>query len=792
MNREVAIKRIRNGLEDRDLLEESTRQLTKEAGALASLQHPHIVTVYDIGFDDEGPYVVMELISGKTIDELVERAPLTWEDFRELALQTQEALIAAQELDLVHRDIKPSNIMLAWLPSGKFQIKIVDFGLAKLAQQPSTPPVGDADSIFGSIYFMAPEQFERAEPDARTDLYAMGCVYYYALTGTYPFQGTTGPDVMAAHLHHQITPLREVRDELPSWVCDWVMWHLNRMPDDRPASARDSLQVFLQNEKAQPTAMSQAQPPSDSPKRPRLIIPGAPAPTAESTPAAEAAPTPASPEIPRVMAEAKPITSSVKTQTAPQPLTPPEGSKPSVYTSSHPLPADPSPTQPPPPPQPTPEPAPAATPAPAPVIPLRTVQTPAATAGKALVPGKAPATASAPPHSALHPRPAAHPVALPSRKKGLPNGVKVAIAVVLAILTVLMAWILIQRQSENRQNEVYNQIINEAAKGDATEVRINRNGLEMLLRSATNVGLQSAEQRQTVYKALRIASATDDTNIDKRIAEFATTTTMMEDVREVLIRDVLRLRKNPDVIPILLDYAQSTENERAATAALQAVRFMATDEVFDRFLSVVQFTPSESVRVAAEETMMEILKKSPKRETLGARIATSYAGAGADSVRHSLLRLLGRVGGPAALDLVKKNLQSAAPQDRVAALVALGQWVDDSAFPTLVEFHQTTTDESLKTRAFDAAHRFITEKDTQRSPAQTTEIWQQVANLASTRADQEKTVRSLAVLDPDAWVIALVESFTTDNRDERVIDLAEKALDHLREKARVRAADQEE
>ena len=133
MRREVAIKRISPAGDDAELQAESTRQLIKEAGSLASLQHPHIVTVYDVGADEDGPYVVMELISGKTLDELIERAPLTWPDFRELALQTQEALIAAQELNLIHSDLKPSNLMLTWLPSGKFQVKIVDFGLATLA-----------------------------------------------------------------------------------------------------------------------------------------------------------------------------------------------------------------------------------------------------------------------------------------------------------------------------------------------------------------------------------------------------------------------------------------------------------------------------------------------------------------------------------------------------------------------------------------------------------------------------------------------------------------------------------
>ncbi|MFZ9938139.1 MAG: serine/threonine-protein kinase, partial [Luteolibacter sp.] len=157
MNREVAIKRIPANSTDPGLLEESTRQLMKEAGALAALQHPNIVTVYDVGKDDEGPYVVMELISGSTLEEHIERAPLTWPDFRELALQTQEALIAAQELDLIHSDIKPSNLMLTWLPSGKFQIKIVDFGLATLTQSQSREEMEELEAVFGSIFFMAPE-----------------------------------------------------------------------------------------------------------------------------------------------------------------------------------------------------------------------------------------------------------------------------------------------------------------------------------------------------------------------------------------------------------------------------------------------------------------------------------------------------------------------------------------------------------------------------------------------------------------------------------------------------------
>ncbi len=277
MKREVAIKRISVSSDDPSILEESTRQLIQEAGALASLQHPHIVTIYDVGSDEEGPYVVMELISGKTLDELVANAPLTWTDFRELALQTQEALIAAHELDIIHGDIKPSNLMLTWLPSGKFQIKIVDFGLATLPQTQTKEELEKMEFVYGSIFFMAPEQFERVPIDARADLYAMACVYYQALTRTFPFRGENAGDVINAHLQHQVTPIQNLRSDIPQWACDWIMWQLNRMPDDRPASALESLHTFLKNDKNRSSSQSRANatPPPRIDPRTKVRIPDA-------------------------------------------------------------------------------------------------------------------------------------------------------------------------------------------------------------------------------------------------------------------------------------------------------------------------------------------------------------------------------------------------------------------------------------------------------------------------------------------------------------------------------------
>ncbi len=242
LDRVVAIKRV--WIESGEPIEELTQGLMQEAKVLSALNHPNIVTVHDVGVDDDGPFVVMELLAGETLDAVIERASLPLADFERFATQALEGLIAAQSVHLIHRDLKPSNIMLVWLPSGKFQVKILDFGLAKFSKKPSTQTVDHGDSILGSIYFMAPEQFERIPLDGRTDLYSLGAIFYYTLAGQYPFTGEQAVHVMAAHLSHQLTPLREYRPDLPDSVCTWIESLIARKMDDRPASAQAALDAW--------------------------------------------------------------------------------------------------------------------------------------------------------------------------------------------------------------------------------------------------------------------------------------------------------------------------------------------------------------------------------------------------------------------------------------------------------------------------------------------------------------------------------------------------------------------
>lgn len=245
LRRDVAIKRILTTDKSSDAdVKTAARNLLGEAQTLSTLNHPNIVTVFDVGLDDKGGFVVMELLDGETLYDTVDRGVLTQEDFVELAIQTQEALIAAHTVNVMHRDLKPTNVMVIWQPSGRFQTKVLDFGLAKFSKKPSIQTLNQDGTVMGSILFMAPEQFERQELDERTDLYSMGCVYYHSLSGIYPYDGKTSADVMNSHLEHRVTPLEILRPDLAPSICQWVMWLINRDIDNRPESAHAALDLL--------------------------------------------------------------------------------------------------------------------------------------------------------------------------------------------------------------------------------------------------------------------------------------------------------------------------------------------------------------------------------------------------------------------------------------------------------------------------------------------------------------------------------------------------------------------
>ena len=282
LGRIVAIKRINTAEADP---QEAFEKLQRESHALSALTSPYIVGVFDIDHDEDGPFVVMEYVEGETLEEVIARAPLMEEDFVTLARQALEGLIAAHEVDLLHRDIKPANIMVTWLASGRPQLKILDFGLSKMSAVPAVQTIAHSGSLMGSIYFMSPEQFGRKPLDARTDLYSLGCVFYFALTAYYPFNGDKVVEVMAAHMQGNFFPTAELRPDVNPALLRWLEQLIALDPEDRFPTAQvalDHLEAILNApapaEAAIPTEPAPAPPAAPVPMAVAAAAPQIPAP----------------------------------------------------------------------------------------------------------------------------------------------------------------------------------------------------------------------------------------------------------------------------------------------------------------------------------------------------------------------------------------------------------------------------------------------------------------------------------------------------------------------------------
>ena len=243
LGRPVAVKRVRVQLaqNDRRLAEQTWR----EAMTTACLQHPNIVTIFDYGIDNEGAYVVMELVEGETLEHALSRGPLQFDDFRRFAEQSLDGIRAAHALGLIHRDLKPGNFMIARFGAeAPFTVKILDFGLAKYLDTPQPQSMDHFNSLMGSIHYMAPEQFQRQPLDHRTDLYSLGCIFYEAVTGHPAFDAANVSELIDAHLKSTPHPMRHLRRDISTQLEKWVMRLLERDPNRRFLTATDALKTL--------------------------------------------------------------------------------------------------------------------------------------------------------------------------------------------------------------------------------------------------------------------------------------------------------------------------------------------------------------------------------------------------------------------------------------------------------------------------------------------------------------------------------------------------------------------
>ncbi len=226
--------------------EEAVARFEREARGMSRLQHPHIVSIYDFGYQDEQAYIVMEYVEGVTLRRLIKSGePMTFATFGAIALQVLEGIGEAHSLGLVHRDIKPSNIMLTEKHGEQNYVKILDFGLAKLVK--GARDVTKEQNLVGSVAFLSPEQIMGNDTDQRVDVYALGVLFYYMLAGEKPFDGDDDVAVLYQHVHNDPEPLEQrlaPGQDIPQPVIDLIHRALSKDPAGRPGDAGEFLREF--------------------------------------------------------------------------------------------------------------------------------------------------------------------------------------------------------------------------------------------------------------------------------------------------------------------------------------------------------------------------------------------------------------------------------------------------------------------------------------------------------------------------------------------------------------------
>ncbi len=229
---------------------ERLKRFQQEAHALVGLNHPNILTVYEIGEDHSTHYIASELIEGETLRQRLMRGRMEVGEADDVAIQVASALAAAHETGIVHRDIKPENIMLR--PDG--YVKVLDFGIAKLAERevPVTTPTDEAlllvetnlGSILGTVRYMSPEQAYGTQVDKGTDIWTLGVVLYEMVTGHAPFTGETPGEAMSSILEMEPPPLTSYVAHTPPELQQIISKALRKEREERYQNAHELLQAF--------------------------------------------------------------------------------------------------------------------------------------------------------------------------------------------------------------------------------------------------------------------------------------------------------------------------------------------------------------------------------------------------------------------------------------------------------------------------------------------------------------------------------------------------------------------
>ena len=231
-NKTVAVKILKPEFAES---EEFLRRFRNESKMIASLSHPNVVKVYDVGFSDKLQFIVMEYIDGITLKEYMENERiLTWKDSVHFIIQVLRALQHAHDKGIVHRDIKPQNIML--FTDGT--IKVMDFGIAKSAKEQA---YASTEQAIGTVYYISPEQARGDEVDEKSDIYSVGVMFYEMLTGRKPFDAERLADIINMHMNTIPTRPRAINSDIPAGLEEIILRAMEKDPENRYQTAADMI-----------------------------------------------------------------------------------------------------------------------------------------------------------------------------------------------------------------------------------------------------------------------------------------------------------------------------------------------------------------------------------------------------------------------------------------------------------------------------------------------------------------------------------------------------------------------
>ncbi|WP_168121946.1 Stk1 family PASTA domain-containing Ser/Thr kinase [Paenibacillus sp. HB172176] len=232
LNRNVAVKVLRQQFVND---EEFIRRFRREAQSAAALSHPNVVSIYDVGQEDDIHYIVMEYVEGNNLNEIIqERAPLQTEEAVRIAMQICDALEHAHQNHIIHRDIKPHNILIG----NNGRVKVTDFGIARAATSSTITQTG---SVVGSVHYFSPEHAKGINTGTKSDIYSLGIVLYQMLTGKLPFLGESPISVALKHLQEPFEDPRVGNPHIPQSVENVILKAMRKNPDERYDSAHEML-----------------------------------------------------------------------------------------------------------------------------------------------------------------------------------------------------------------------------------------------------------------------------------------------------------------------------------------------------------------------------------------------------------------------------------------------------------------------------------------------------------------------------------------------------------------------